>query len=132
MGHVSATSIIFSELPKNVQKKLPGYKQTSAILLGRLGVDKAFSLKRAEELGAKPRLGELLLIDAQRRSLTNTKELGSALMVIDAELPTAVKIVNGARDPIPFYVQYGFVPLTNNPRRVVKTMRAIAQEFEKA
>jgi hypothetical protein len=74
----------------------------------------------------------LLLIDAQCRSLANTKDVFSALMVIDAELPSAVEIVNGARDPLLFYAQYGFAPLTNNPRRVVKTMRAISHEFETA
>jgi hypothetical protein len=129
---LSSISIVFAALPEKIQKKLPRYTEASGILLGRLGVDKAFSSVRAEESGEKPRLGEKLLVDAQRRSLASTKEVGSALMVIDAEMPSTEEITNGARDPLRFYAQYGFVPLTNNPRRVVKTMRAIAKECETA
>jgi hypothetical protein len=127
---LSSTSIIFDGLPSAMQKKLPRYPETSGVLLGRLGVDKDFSIKRTEELGTKARLGELLLVDAQCRSLSNAKEQGNALMVIDAEIPTAEELAIGARDPLTFYKQYGFVPLTNNRRLVVKTMRAIAREFE--
>jgi hypothetical protein len=53
-------------------------------------------------------------------------------MVIDAELPSSEEIAQGAKDPLSFYTQYGFLALTSNPRRLVKTMRSIAKEFESA
>lgn len=127
---LSSLSIVFSELPDKVQKKLPRYPETSGILLGRLGVDKNYSQKLQETSGAKPRLGELLLANAQIRCLNKSKDVGSALLVIDAEMPSEQEQKNGARDPLPFYTKYGFAPLTANPRRVIKTMRAIAEEFK--
>lgn len=131
-GYYSLPSlrIVFNDLPDKVQKKLPRYTETSAILLGRLGVDSSYSRKLLDSSGAKPRLGELLLADAQIRALKNCRDVGSALFVIDAEMPSADDQKDGARDPLPFYLRYGFVPLTANPRRVIKTMRAIAREFE--
>jgi hypothetical protein len=129
---LSSISIRFAELPEKMQKKLSRYPEASGILLGRLGVDIDFSTKLAEESGIKPRLGEKLLVDAQCRCLASTKEVGSAIMVIDAEMPSSEEIENGVRDPLPFYEQYSFVTLTHSPRRLVKTMRAIAKEFETA
>lgn len=126
---LSSISIVFNELPKNIQKKLPRYPEASGILLGRLGVDKDYSRKLEKDLGFKPRLGELLLANAQIRCLKTCKDVGSALLVVDAEMPTTEEQTNGARDPLPFYAKYGFVPLTANPCRVIKTMRAIAEEY---
>lgn len=126
---LSSLSIVFNELPEKVQKRLPRYPESSAILLGRLGIDQDYSHKLQMASGVKPRMGELLLADAQIRCLKTSKDVGSALLVIDAELPTTEEQKAGARDPLPFYVKYGFVPLTANPRRVIKTMRAIAGEF---
>ncbi len=128
---LSSLSIVFKELPDKVQKRLPRYTETSAILLGRLGVDRDYSKKLLDATGSNPRLGELLLTDAQIRGLKNSKDVGSALFVIDAEMPSKEEQKNGARDPLPFYAKYGFVPLAANPRRVVKTMRAVAEEFKR-
>lgn len=127
---LSSLSIVFNELPAKVQKKLPRYPESSGILLGRLGVDRNYSQKLQAETGIKPRLGELLLANAQIRCLNATKDVGSALLLVDAELPSAEEQKSGARDPLPFYTKYGFVPLTANPRRVIKTMRAIAEELK--
>ncbi|MBK9279293.1 MAG: GNAT family N-acetyltransferase [Candidatus Obscuribacter sp.] len=126
---LSSLSIVFNELPTKVQKKLPRYPEASGILLGRLGVDRDYSQKLQADLGERPRLGELLLANAQIRSLKNSKDVGSALLVVDAELPSPEEQKAGARDPLPFYAKYGFVPLTANPRRVIKTMRAISEEL---
>jgi hypothetical protein len=127
---LSSLSIVFNKLPEKVQKRLPRYPETSGILLGRLGVDRDYSQKLQKDSGSKPRLGELLLANAQIRCLNNSRDVGSALLVIDAEMPSAEEQKNGAVDPLPFYTKYGFVPLTANPRRVIKTMRAIAEEFK--
>jgi len=129
---LSSISIVFSELSEEFQKRLPRYPEISGVLLGRLGVDKTFSIKQEMELRRKPRFGELLLVDVQERALAATREVGSGLMVIDAEMPGPEELQHGARDPLTFYTQYGFQQLTANPRRVVKTMRAIAKEFEVA
>lgn len=126
---LSSISVVFDGLPPVMQKKLPRYPETSGVLLGRLGVDKNFSIKCSAALGEKARLGELLLVDAQARALSNAKKQGSAVMVVDAEMPRPEELAAGARDPLPFYTQYGFVPLTTSPRRVVKTMRQIEKEF---
>ncbi len=126
---LSSLSIVFNELPEKVRKRLPRYPETSGILLGRLGVDRDYSQQLYKSSGSKPRLGELLLADAQIRCLKNSKDVGSALLVIDAEMPSDEEQQNGAIDPLPFYTKYGFVPLTNNPRRVIKTMRAIDKEY---
>jgi hypothetical protein len=45
-------------------------------------------------------------------------------------MPSEKEQRNGARDPLSFYTKYGFVPLSANPRRVIKTMRSIAEEFK--
>lgn len=127
---LSSLSIVFQELPAKAQKRLPRYNETSAILLGRLGVDKDYSQLLLDKTGVKPRLGELLLADAQIRALKTSKDVGSALFVIDAQKPSKEEEQSGARDPLAFYQKYGFVPLTAKPRRVIKTMRAIAEEFK--
>jgi hypothetical protein len=127
---LSSLSIVFNELPEKIRKRLPRYPEASGILLGRLGVDRDYSQKLQEDSSSKPRLGELLLANAQIRCLKNSKDVGSALLVIDAEMPSEEEQRNGARDPLPFYTKYGFILLTANPRRVIKTMRAIEEEFK--
>lgn len=128
---LSSLSIVFSDLPEKVQKRLPRYPETSAILLGRLGVDRKYSEELHNASGCKPRLGEILLANAQMRCLKNSKNVGSALLVVDATLPSKEEQINCARDPLQFYTKYGFVPLTGDPRRVIKTMRAIEEDFKK-
>jgi hypothetical protein len=125
---LSAMSVKFDELPDKVQKKLLRYPQVGATLLGRLGVDEVF---RAAQLakGKKPRLGELLLVDAQRRCLNATEIVASAVMVIDVKEPTQVEIAAGARDPMGFYTQYGFTPLPKSPRRLFKRVSTIEKEL---
>jgi hypothetical protein len=57
---LSSIGVLFNDLPKSAQKKLPRYPQTSATLLGRLGVDKNHSEKLRKQLGEKKRLGEFM------------------------------------------------------------------------
>jgi hypothetical protein len=83
--------------------------------------------------GKKPRLGELLLVDAQKMTLRGAVETaGTAMMVIDAEQPTAEEAAKGIRDPLDFYTQYGFLPFPGHNRRVFKLVRVIEKEFAKA
>ncbi len=130
---LSGLSVLFAELPDKVQKKLPKYPRMSATLLGRFGVDRAYSAQLKSRLGEKPRLGEFLLMDAQNRTLQGaTTAAGAALMIIDAERPTDEEIANGVRDPLGFYTQYGFAPFPGAERRIFKLTRTIEQEFSAA
>lgn len=125
---LSSMSIKFDELPKAIQKKLPRYPQIGATLLGRLGVDEPYRDKLIKK-GEKPRFGELLLVDAQRNCLKGSATVASAVMLIDVEQPSAEEIAAGARDPIGFYTQYGFVTLPNTPRTVFKRLSTIEKEL---
>ncbi len=130
---LSSLGIVFDNLPKNIQKKLPKYPQVGATLLGRLGVDLAYKAKLREELGENPRLGEFLFIDAQKRALESAQsKVGSPLMIIEALLPTEEEIASGIIDSMSFYLRYGFAPLPGCNRRLFKPMRTIAREYAEA
>ncbi len=125
---LSAMSIKFDELPEKMQRKLPRYPQVGATLLGRLGVDETFRAALSAN-GEKPRLGELLLVDAQRKCLNATEIVASAVMIIDVDEPTQDEISAGARDPMGFYTQYGFTPFPKSPRRLFKRVTMIEKEL---
>ncbi len=130
---LSALGILFTELPEKTRRILPRYPQIGATLLGRLGVDKNYSTVLRAKLQEKPRLGELLLMDAQRKTLQGAiTTSGSALMVVDAEPPAYEDLARGIRDPLTFYTQYGFTPLPGNERRLFKLTRVIEKEFAEA
>jgi hypothetical protein len=130
---LSSLGVVFAELPEKTQKKLPRYPQIGATLLSRLGVDRLFSRELEQRFGEKPRLGELLLFDAQRITLRGANETsGTAMMVVDAEEPTPEELAAGIRDPIAFYTQYGFQPFPGNPRRFFKLTRVMEKEFQQA
>jgi hypothetical protein len=130
---LSAISVVFGDLPSNIQKRLPRYPQIPGTLLGRLGVDRNYRARLQQQLGEPPRLGELLLVDAQQRTLLGaTTVAGAALMVVDTEEPTAEERAAGVRDALDFYAQYGFAPLPGNPRRLFKLTRVIESEFLQA
>jgi hypothetical protein len=125
---LSSLSVKFDDLPKNVQKKLPRYPLVGATLLGRLGVDERYRDELSKQ-GDKPRLGELLLVDAQRNCLKGAATVASAVMLIDVEEPSADEIAAGARDPMGFYTQYGFIALPKTPRKVFKRVSTIEKEL---
>ena len=130
---LSSLGIVFSDLPEKVQKRLPRYPQIAATLLGRLGIDRNYAKKLQVQTGAKPRLGELLLVDAQTKTLQGALSTsGTALLVIDAELPSVAEKLLGVRDPLGFYSQYGFLPFPGNARRLYKLTRVIEKEFKLA
>lgn len=127
---LSSLGIVFTDLPEKIQKRLPRYPQIGATLLGKLGVDKEYSSNVLKKTKTRPHIGELLLTDAQKRALTGANSTaGSALLVIDVFNPTAEEIENGARDPMGFYIRYGFQPFPGNERRLFKLTRAIEQEL---
>jgi GNAT superfamily N-acetyltransferase len=106
---LSARSILASELPPEVGKKLPRYP-LPVTLLGRMAV--ARSLQGTG-------LGKLLLFDALDRALRGSHQVGSWAVVVDTKA--------GARD---FYLNHDFLPIPDRPDRLVMPMKAIERMFE--
>lgn len=96
---LSAIGIIPGELPKEIIKKLPRYPTLPGILIGRLARDKTF-------LGKE--IGHYLLIDALKRSLNISTQLGSVAVIVDAKNEKAVK----------FYKNFGFFNFPDNHQRL--------------
>lgn len=108
---LSSTSIILSELPIEITKKLPKYPNVPATLLGRLAVDKKYSGKG---------LGEMLLMDALYRSFQN--EIATAAVVVDVK-----DNENKVRS---FYEHFDFIQFPNSPYRLFLLMKTIAELFK--
>ena len=107
---LSAHVVRLGELPENVSKKLPRYPNVPATLLGRLAVSREF---RGQGLG------ELLLMDALKRVLLSTREIASAVVVVDAKDERARE----------FYLRHDFIPLPLQPKRLFYPMRTIEKLF---
>ena len=108
---LSAHVVNLGELPDNVAKKLPRYPSVPATLIGRLAVSSDFRGRG---------IGELLLLDAFRRVLVNTREIGSAVVVVDAKDERARE----------FYLRHDFIPLPSSPERLFYTVKTIEKLFE--
>lgn len=109
---LSAHLVNLADLPENVAKKLPRYPNVPATLLGRLAVSENF---RGQGIG------ELLLLDALQRALGNTREVASAVVVVDAKDERA----RG------FYLRHDFIPLPTQPNRLFYPMKAIEKLFSR-
>jgi predicted N-acetyltransferase YhbS len=101
---LSQTSVRAQELPESVTKKLPRYPELGATLIGRLARDLSW---RGKEIG------RLLLVDALRRSVRLSSEVGAVVVVTDPK-------DNKARA---FYESYGFQALDG--RRLFMTMKEV-------
>jgi GNAT superfamily N-acetyltransferase len=106
---LSARSLSASELPPEIGKKLPRYP-LPVTLLGRMAVSQSLQGKG---------IGKLLLFEALDQALRSSQQVGSWAVVVDAKV--------GARE---FYLKYGFLPLPDQPERLVLPMRMIEQIFE--
>ncbi len=107
---LSAFSVIGTDLPDALQKKLPKYGQIPCTLLGRLAVDTDY---RGSGLGSH------LLLDAMQRALLQSGEVASWAVIVDAESEAAQR----------FYAHYGFMALPQTPRRAFLPMGTIAALF---
>lgn len=103
---LSSTSINVGELPEAVAKKLPRYPLMPATLIGRLAVDRRYQGRGC---------GELLLVDALKRSLVSTKQIGSVAVVVDA-------IDDSAKA---FYAHFQFILLEGFSHRLFLPMKVI-------
>lgn len=97
-GYYTLSSAALSRnlIPPDLQKKLPRYHELPVTLLGRLAVDQVFH---------KQGLGELLLIDALKRSHTAALAAVGSLAVIVDPIDEAAK---------KFYGKYGFILLADS------------------
>ena len=103
---LSSTIIPLDDLPENEAKRLPRYPNIPAILIGRLAVD-----KRCQSKG----YGEILLINALKKSLDLSSKIGSMAVVVYA-------INDKAKS---FYKHFGFIPFQSLHDRLFITMKTI-------
>ena len=109
---LSSTSVNRELLPENIIKKLPpSYHNLPATLLGRLAVGNIYK-------GQK--LGELLLIDALKRSYeASLNSVGSMAVIVDPIDGNAVQ----------FYRKYGFILLAGSGKMFIP-METISELFK--
>ena len=110
LGYYTLSSIgIFSgELPEELVKKLPRYPILPGVLLGRLAVDKNF---QGNEIGL------LLLMDALKRSLAVSSQIGIVAVIVEAKNEKAIA----------FYKYYGFIELPEDGHRLFLPLSTIKQ-----
>lgn len=109
---LSSTSINRELLPEPIIKKLPpSYHNLPATLLGRLAVDINHKGQR---------LGELLLLDALKRSYeVSLSSVGSMAIIVDPLDEEAVR----------FYKKYGFILLPDSGKMFI-TMDTVSELFK--
>ena len=109
---LSQYAIEAGEIPPGLMQKLrlPRYDRLPATLLGRLA-------RSLEHKGQG--IGELLLMDALRRSLELSRRIASVAVVVDA-------VDEKARE---FYQRYGFIDAPGHPNRLFIPMQTVALLF---
>ena len=107
---LAATSVLLSDLPPAIARRLPRYPAVPATMLGRLAVASHYRGQR---------LGELLLLDALDRSLQYSEAIGSTAVITDAKDDESAS----------FYRRYDFQPFAGAPRRLFIPMGTVAQLF---
>ena len=107
---LSTAAIERSLLPQEIIKKLPpSYSDLPAILLGRLAVSKSYQGQG---------LGEMILMDALKRSYFTSLQVGSMTVIVDPLDKEAVK----------FYEKYDFISLPDSGKMFLP-MATIASLF---
>jgi predicted GNAT family N-acyltransferase len=107
---LSQYSVELDAIPDGLAAKLPKYPFVPATLIGRLAVSNEFRGQR---------LGELLLMDALNRCLSGSKQVASAVVIVDAKDDRAAA----------FYKKYGFIELPKTPKRLFLPMATIEKLF---
>lgn len=98
---LSSSSVSLNSFPEHIQLKLPrSYSSIPTTLLGRLAIDKRYQGKR---------IGEIILIDALKRSYENSQIIGSYAVVVDPIDEQAAK----------FYQKYGFIQLLDTQKMFI-------------
>lgn len=91
---LASASLLLSDLPARIGKKLPRYPSVPAVRMGRLAVDQGFKGQG---------LGGALLADALDRAARS--EIAAYALVVDAKGESAAA----------FYRHHGFIPLPSAP-----------------
>lgn len=91
---LASASLLLTDLPANISKKLPRYPTVPAVRMGRLAIDKSFTGQG---------LGGALLADALDRAAR--AEIAAFALVVDAKDNAAVS----------FYQHHGFIALPDSP-----------------
>jgi ribosomal protein S18 acetylase RimI-like enzyme len=107
---LSSYTIDAGELADELTKRLPSYRKLPAILIGRLARDRKY---------ARQGFGELLLVDALRRSFQNTSSVGAAVVVVEAENEKART----------FYLSYGFISFPDHQNKLFLPMATVERLF---
>ncbi len=102
---LSSFAVETAGLPEESQRKLPRYPLTPATLIGRLARDLRF-----------PGTGKYLLVDALKRIVLLSRQIGSAAVVVDVKDDKAMK----------FYLKNGFMPFRENTERLFLPMKTIS------
>lgn len=110
---LSSYTLTLADLPEELAKKLPRYEAIPAALIGRLARD-----VRAGGRG----IGELMLADAVRRSVTAGRSLAIFAIVVDAKDERAAE----------FYRGFGFRPFPSRPLRLFMPISVAAAALERA
>jgi predicted GNAT family N-acyltransferase len=105
---LSSHSVALEGIDAASRKKLPRYPIVPTTLIGRL----------AREIRFRGRgIGEFLLVDALKRALRSSEQVGSFAVTVDA-------IDNEA---VAFYAKYGFVPLIGHSNRLYLPMASVGR-----
>ncbi|WP_293258221.1 MULTISPECIES: GNAT family N-acetyltransferase [unclassified Microcoleus] len=105
---LSSYTVNVAALEEKLAKRLPPYPALPATLLGRLAVDN----------NQKGRgFGELLLIDALKKSLDASQQVASLAVIVDALNEKAAS----------FYKKYGFIAFNEEPMKLYLPMKSIEE-----
>ena len=107
---LSAYTVDVTVLDQAFAKHLPRYPLLPATLLGRLAVD-------SKQKGQ--RFGELLLVDALRRSLDVAAQVVSLAVIAEALDEEALN----------FYIKYGFQQFKQDPMKLFLPMKSIEELY---
>lgn len=106
---LSSISIDVGELSDEYMRKLPKYPMFPAILIGRLAVDSIHQGKK---------IGSYLLIDALKRCLQISDQVGINAVIVDAKDKNAAN----------FYHHFGFIAFISNQLKLflpINTIKAL-------
>lgn len=103
---LSSHSVTLDGVEAAARKKLPRYPVVPTILIGRLARDLRWHGQR---------VGEFLLLDALRRALHGSEQVGAYAVVVDAIDDAALA----------FHARYGFLALAGHDRRLYLPMASV-------
>ncbi len=105
---LSSYTVDITALDEDFAKRLPRYPQLPTTLLGRLAVDNKQKGKR---------FGELMLVDALRRSLNASAQIASLAVIAEALDERALD----------FYIKYGFQQFRQTPMKLYLPMKSVEE-----